>query len=233
MAEELRIVIEKGSLENVIYLVESSKQIVLDKALCLAAQNGRLDIIKYLVEHGAYIHVNDDEPLRAATIHQCANNSFNIVDYLVTKGAHINARNYAALSNAAYSGHLAIVKYLVEKGADIHANNNETLRAATTMGRLDVIKYLVEHGANVNDDGACRLLVIAAYGGYIDVIKYFVDYGINIQLEHNAALLAAATAERYNVIEYLIQNGADVAMTLRKATLENNITALRCLQPFS
>ena len=38
-----------------------------DEALRWAAENGHLDVVKYLVEEGASIHANDDEALKWAT----------------------------------------------------------------------------------------------------------------------------------------------------------------------
>ena len=50
-----------------------------------ACWNGHLEIVKYLVEQGANIHILDEAPLRDA----CFYGYFEIVKYLVEQGAII------------------------------------------------------------------------------------------------------------------------------------------------
>ena len=125
-----------------------------EEALVRASQYGHLDIVKYLVEEGAYIHAWEDYSLIMAG----ENGHLEVVKYLVEKGANIGydlSTGYdsstgddssigydSSLILASKNGHLDIVKYLVEKGANIHAGNDEALRLASQKGHKDVVDYL-------------------------------------------------------------------------------------------
>ena len=93
-----------------------------------AAKYGYLDIVKYLVEHGADIHDDDYRAVCRASEY----GHLNVVKYLVEHGADIHADYDASLQWASQNGHLDIVKYLVEQGADIHADNDYAIWSAKT-----------------------------------------------------------------------------------------------------
>ena len=67
-----------------------------------------MEIVKYLVEHGANIYINENAPLIKAS----TNGSLPIVQYLVSKGADIHARNDESIRLARYYDNTTIVEYL-------------------------------------------------------------------------------------------------------------------------
>ena len=90
--------------------------------LAVASQKGYLEIVKFLVEHGAEIDKCD------------------------------NARHKTALLHAAFKGHADIVKYLVDKGAALNVqgiNGWTPLHDAAWVGQVEIVKYLVDHKANL------------------------------------------------------------------------------------
>jgi ankyrin repeat protein len=91
-----------------------------DEALRYAAANGHLDVVKYLVEKGAYIHAIYDATLRVSA----ENGHLDIVKYLIENGANIHAGNDYALRFAVYNGHLDVVKCLIENGANLEIIRN-------------------------------------------------------------------------------------------------------------
>jgi len=93
-----------------------------DELALWAAEHGRLNIIKYLVERGANFRATKALQLSA----QCGHSE--IVKYLDEKGASIHADNEFALRMSARNGFFEIVKYFVQRGADIHAMNDYALR---------------------------------------------------------------------------------------------------------
>ena len=101
-------------------------------ALRCAAEEGYLDVVKFLVEQGADIHADDNYSLRISAY----NGNYDIVKFLVEQGADNNT-----LCFAVHSGNLDVVKFLVEQGADIH-DNGSVLSWAVYSGNLDIIEYL-------------------------------------------------------------------------------------------
>jgi hypothetical protein len=115
-------------------------QINFDKILWMSAKHGNLDIVSYLIEHGADIHARRDHALR-----WCAKNGhLDVVKYLVNHGADIHSHHNGALFESAANGHLEIVHYLVDKGADINAHHDYeyALGGSAINGHLEVVRYL-------------------------------------------------------------------------------------------
>ena len=109
---------KNGNLELVNDLVEyadADREDIFNYSLNLAAYNGHLDIVKYLVLVNTQI--NGECP----SIH---NGSYN------------------ALINASMNGHLDIVKYLVENGACVSDYNNKAIKLVSKYKHLDVVNYL-------------------------------------------------------------------------------------------
>ena len=73
----------------------------------MAANNGHLNVVEYLVDQGANIHVLNDALRYAAR-----NGHLNVVEYLVNQGADIHANDDEALRFAARNGRLNVVEYL-------------------------------------------------------------------------------------------------------------------------
>ena len=95
-------------------------------ALNAAARNGHLEVVQYLVEHGAVIDQSDNHLHKTALLAASFQRHFDIVKYLVEKGANVNAQSFngfTPLHDAAYVGNFQIVQFLVEHGADVHIRN--------------------------------------------------------------------------------------------------------------
>ena len=97
-----------------------SSQRELDLALCTAAEYGRLEGIRSLLDRGANINAvgsHNWTPLHNASSnghHQC-------VELLLDRGANINAVdtfNYTPLHWASINGHKQCVELLIDRGAD-------------------------------------------------------------------------------------------------------------------
>jgi ankyrin repeat protein len=92
-------------------------------ALNVALNNNNYKIFKYLVEHGADIH-GDDEHLLLEAI---KNNNIKIVKLLVEHGADIHINNERPLYWACTNYYYNIFKYLIEHGAQI---TNDIIKCA-------------------------------------------------------------------------------------------------------
>ena len=116
-------------------------------SLIWAVKEGRLDIVKYLVEQEANVNQADkdgDTPLNWAA----KKGHLDIVEYLVEHRADVNQANKygdTPLISAVRNGHLNVVKYLIEHGADFYKRNNDgntPLYLADKRGHSNIVEYL-------------------------------------------------------------------------------------------
>lgn len=98
----------KGELDKMKELRSQYPEVNLDYPLILAAQEGHLEMIKYLVKEGGNPRAKADQALiRAAT-----EGHLDVVAYLLSLGADANAGDGLPLINAAHEGHLDVLKLL-------------------------------------------------------------------------------------------------------------------------
>lgn len=135
--------------------IEQAKEIIItDKSLLdfvtpfgtwlhVAARAGKLDMIKFLVESGMDININEGVPKSATIAHAASEGEISIVEYLFDNGAILDVSdpNRNPLFSAIYGGHLDIVKYLVQNGIDITVKYT-----GDTMKDMGAYEFAIERG---------------------------------------------------------------------------------------
>jgi len=187
--------------------------------LVKASESGRLNVVQYLVEHGANINARtkfENTALMGASLF----GHLDIVKYLIKHGANVNNQNAGgetALMRAAGQKHLDIVKYLILYGANIDTSNrfgDTALMKGAYHGYLNIVKYLTKHGADVNarDISGNTVLMQAVLEGQLNIVKYLIQNGAKINDQNKyeeTALIKAIKEEQLRVADYLIKQGAD------------------------
>ena len=138
-----------GDIDLAMFLNLPSDE-VGDTLLHKAAAQGHADIIKMLVDKGAYVHATNElrcTPLHAAAMHGQA----KAIEYLLERGADPRASDsegYCPMHYAAGEGHVAAVDSLVTKGFC-----DETLKTfqgltvlhiAVTEAQENMVNYLLQ-----------------------------------------------------------------------------------------
>lgn len=115
-------------------------------ALYSAAENGQLDAVKYLIEHGA--HVNTSTHYGETPLHAAARNgNADIINYLLDHGAQINKTTswkMTPLHIAASKGQTAAVQTLVNRGANVNAKELTRGETPADMAKNPEIRDLLE-----------------------------------------------------------------------------------------
>lgn len=226
MAQEIHKAVREGDIEKVKTLLEENPELVNTKGdlqgempIHWAATQGKLDIVKLLIEKGADLNVFNiygDSPLHGASQRGFA----SIVDLLIKKGADLDAESlssqHSAINYAAMGGHIDVVNLLLEKGANIEikTQGSTALHLAARGGHRNIVELLINNGLDVNlqiDDGPAPLHSAVA-NGQEEIVNLLISKGANVNVEkkHGLTSLHFAAAYGYKTItEVLIANGAD------------------------
>jgi uncharacterized protein len=200
-------------------------------ALIAAVQNRYYEMAKVLLEHGAdpkiqnkggwsalYLATDNrnieggDYPTRKPDM-----DHLEIIKLLIDRGADVNARMHSSTETRTIFTH----QWLYEDGA------TPFLRAAQSSD-LALMKLLLEHGADpqlATDDGTTPLMVASGIGwvegvtyewskaANLEAVAMLLDLEIDVNAhnsEGRTALMGAAHKGRNDVVQLLVDRGADV-----------------------
>lgn len=106
-----------------------------------------MDIIKYLIKHGANVN-GDKKQIPPPLILAIDNNNEELFDLLIENNADVNITfdDWSALHNAAERGSEKFTKILIEKGAnpEYEAKGYTALEHAKKEGQFNIVVYLRE-----------------------------------------------------------------------------------------
>ena len=151
-----------------------------------ASQEGRLDIVRWLVEEKQVDPSCRDEngrtPLHAASF----GGHLDIVRWLVdVKQVDPSCRDEKGrtpLYAASWKGHLDIVRWLIkEKQVDPSCQDEAgwtPLHAASWRSHLDIVRWLVDEkqvDPSCQDEKGWTPLHVASFGGHLDIVRWLVE----------------------------------------------------------
>jgi ankyrin repeat protein len=174
--------------------------------------SNRAEVIKFLVEHGANVDLQNDKGKTAlmvagehtdavkALIEMAANldlrdnegntammlGSWAVQGLLRRAGASEDGLNNVALVEASRNGNIIKVEELLQAGANVNYSDGRALVDAAREGHLDIVDRLIRAGADVNLGWKSGFTPIAsaAYAGYLSVVQKLLDEGANL-FQHN------------------------------------------------
>eukprot|EP00045_Choanoeca_perplexa_P000329 m.13799 g.13799 ORF g.13799 m.13799 type:complete len:603 (+) comp10224_c1_seq2:313-2121(+) len=118
-----------------------------------AARQGRLRMVRFLLDKGAEVNVKDKDG-RTGLHWACYNGHTDTAELLIARGVEVDARTHdfwTALHYTAWKGYLDTSKLLIANGANVNAKSkchNTPLHKACWRGEGDVAVVLILNGAN-------------------------------------------------------------------------------------
>jgi len=176
-----------------------------------AIEGGHRNWIDYFISKGA-----DDwnEALKLAAIR----GDFDLVKFFLEKEGDV----YTGVYGAALGGHRELVDYLLPRVA----SPSEAIDGAAEGGHSDLLNYLISlYDEDEKYIGYAHGAYGAARGGRIDLLKFFLTrinrYDLKEVLER--CLFIAAESGKYDMVKFLLQKGAKkVNIALYRAALKKN-----------
>ena len=179
-----------------------------------AAANGRLEIARILLGHGAHVTgIDEYTPLHQASSSGCA----EMAQLLIEHGADVHARDrrqstplHRALSAIWMSAET--VKVLIEHGADVHARDRNQSTPLHRAQHAETVKLLIEHGADVHarDKSQSTPLHLAQPA---ETVKVLIEHGADVHARdqtQSTPLHRAMDMSNAETAKLLIEHGADV-----------------------
>lgn len=183
-----------------------------NEALIVAAQGGRLDMVKELIERG----VNVNEQLlngKTALIAAAQSGHLDLVQLFLDRGANINvtyevrrpdSEIVTALTSAIQYRHDEIALLLLEHGADPF----QGLVTAVKVNNLNMVKLFIERGSDINENDLRGLtpLLIATQHNNIEMADFLLTNNADpYRMDENGrTALEFAREKQFHEIEQLL-----------------------------
>ncbi|UJR14534.1 hypothetical protein I4U23_001530 [Adineta vaga] len=221
--------------------------------LFCAAKEGRTEIVKYLLDRGANPRVQNHYGVSALWI-PAQKGMLQVVELLLNAGAdthvapfgnladELNITGWTPLYAAMKSRKFDVVKLLLKRGADPNAVTklgSTPFLLASEICDLDIIEACVEANAdldfapsgsdadNLNITGQTALFM-ATLKDRVDVVKFLIDKRaqVNVQNRYGVSpLLLCAESGNFELVQALVEAGADVNITPQGDLAEENFLA--------
>jgi uncharacterized protein len=225
----LHMAVREGPVESCELLLAAAETLVDMSdvtgrtALMRAAQCGRLEIVKLLLQKGAAVNATDSQestPLYVAALFQ----HVEVAACLLTAGADVNAVDSdgrCALMIAAQSNNIALAELLLDRGADIKMQDKfgqNALYRAACEGHVSMMELLAQRGCSIAavDHEGYTALMEAAANGHTAAAEWLMQQGAAVVVVDdydNTALHCACSSnsgDNAATIELLLANGADL-----------------------
>lgn len=175
-----------GFLEVADYLLKNGADLEIGASTPLmeAAQEGHLELVRFLLENRANVHAQTQTGDTALT-YACENGHTDVAEVLLYYGAeleHESEGGRTPLMKACRAGHICTIKFLINRGADVNrqstSNDHTPLSLACAGGHQAVVELLLKSGADpfhkLKDNST--MLIEASKGGHIGVVQMLLDY---------------------------------------------------------
>ena len=187
-----------------------------DTALGSSIRTGNIEIIKLLIKNGADVNLPNNFGLTPLFLASKFDKN-EIVELLIKNGADINVQDItgvSALKSACINKRYKMVRFLIENGADVDLRShhgNAPIISSLIHNHLEIAKLLYTY-IDVSKYTNTEKLMICSYVGDFDKVKELVldeKTDPNASVNGYTALMGAVNAENMEIIDFLIEEGAD------------------------
>lgn len=195
----------------------ASMALLDDRSVILSvAEKGCVPMMDWLV-YRAGIDLNKNNYKHAALVLAHVYNHASMIRSLTARGANLEAilsvedgealrgKDFA-LIEACAKGDLQVAQSMLAQGANPTALQGDALIRSVFHGRTGIVQLLLSQQITYNQEVKDNALQ-ATYGADLEIVQALVNCGANI----NACrvLQEAAIRQKWNVVEFLLQNGGN------------------------
>lgn len=180
----------------------------------IASQNGEIDVVKHIIEHGESLDKQDDRGY-TALMYACRDGIFPVVRLLLSAGANgaiSTSFGYSPLLCASQNGYHSIVSLLLETvDVDIQDSDGMTALVLATMNNhLETVRVLLDNGADysITDASGYTAVMYAVDACNIPMLKLFGRMNVPLQYsvfnESYSLLYLASRRRDHTLVQFLL-----------------------------
>jgi len=194
----------------------------LDEMLSLACRQGKLDIVKLLIQSGAKVN-HRNKAGNTPLLEACSQSHVLVARFLLENGAKIDAPTETTLDSpltwACTLGNTEVVEELLKQNADVEHRTKDgctALMFACLAGHVKVAEKLLDSKAEINvesDSNKDSPLTFACWKGHSEVVDLLLNRNANIEhrtKEGFSPLMFAALGGHTVVATKLLKKNAQV-----------------------
>lgn len=182
--------------------------------LMAASISGYKEAVELLISNGADVNAKVNSNCQnvldrscTALIYASREGYKEIVELLIQNGADIDAKDFIGMNSlihAINAKNIEIAKLLIEKGINIHSEDIFS-NTAIVDAQKEIVELLIEKGAKYNLFDLIKI-------GDFKKVKELINQGDENFYNDNGtqALMSAIHKEEIEIIEFLIEKGADI-----------------------
>jgi hypothetical protein len=155
------------------------------ECLCIAAENGRLDLLPLLINLGSNVCAQSNRPLWLAA----KNGMWEVVQYLIIIGADLFSGNGRCIKEIFRKTTLMMKLIVLEEGVHPNYANGELFVMACRSGEFELYESMMDYGLNPRIRGDAGLKEAAKYGHRRIVEAILKKYSYNLVMMLKAAYM--------------------------------------------
>ena len=229
----VRSIVSKQSDDSVIQTLVNAKGPDNQTPIHFAVSSGNLNIVKYLLKHGADVNALVESTL-ATPLHMAALKGHQqIIETLLDAGAKVQPRAGESLHGAtplylaAQNGHLESVRTLIRSGADLNCRLRKMdvtpLFIASERGHVDIVRFLLENNASlhIRNWNGVTALGVAAMGGHKTIVNLLIKVGADVNSRDNEgnSILLNCIIQVNNLLDTISISSLNIRKNPRKLAL--------------
>ena len=190
--------------------------------LMYAAGEGRYDVVKCLIGHGA--DVKEKNFANRTLLHYASEGgNLKVVELLLSTNESVQIDqedngHRTPLMLAAEKRHGDVLLCLIDHGADVSkkdCNERTALHYASENGLLNMVELLLSKGAeiDVEDNNHNTPLMLAAKRGHNDISEHLINCGADVHKKdgrNRTALHFASESGHLEIVELLLSKGVEI-----------------------
>lgn len=244
LGEELYSACKDGDLDAVLnYLADQRSISPIRKPhwsamMCIAAIKDHSAIVQYCLDNGGEV---TDSLMKEILINRARDTYKLLIDSKAVSVDYYIPWFGDILSNVVTDDDMEWATLCLECGADPNRNlvdeHKTILAAAAEMASVEMVSLLLKNGAHLKGSGA---IVLAAQEGKVEMVRFLLEQGADINeigIEHptdervtaemGSALHKAVQGEHTEVVQLLLEKGADAMLKDAKRRLPSDFEEAR------